>query len=91
MKTKKHFPFQVPRPKDMTVLDQVLCMVYLSQSCSLNELRKKQELVIQQLDYGYKHKKNCDDLGAMIDNLSAAVAYQAFPDEPVWMAFINEK
>jgi len=36
------FPFVVPCPKDMKPLEQVMCMVYLAQNCSLSELRNRQ-------------------------------------------------
>lgn len=83
------FPFVVPCPKDMKPLEQVMCMVYLAQNCSLGELRKRQGLIEQQIQSAHKRCLSTDDLCAMQANVSAAVAYQSFPDDNLWMSFIR--
>ena len=84
------FPYLKIQPKDMKPLEQVLCMVYLAQTYSLEDLRFKQELLEEQLKIAYKRKLNTDNLIAMQSNLDAAVAYQSFPNESCWMSFIRQ-
>jgi hypothetical protein len=86
------FPFQVSEPKDMTVLEQVLCAVYLATHKTLKELRQGQSLIEQQFKMARENRcpqKTFDNLGAMQDNYAAAVAYQTFGEDSCWMAFIN--
>ena len=93
MKTKKlhkTFPFIVPRPREMRVLDQVVSMVFLAQNCSYDELRKRQGLVEQQIQSASKRQLAIDDLLAMQENLNAAVAYKSCADDAVWMSFIRQ-
>lgn len=73
----------------MKPLEQVVCMVYLAQNYSLEELRAKQDVVQQQIQSAHKHHLPIDNLLAMQDNLSAAVAYQSFPENSTWMSFIR--
>lgn len=88
----KHFPFMVSEPAYMTILEQVMCMVWLAANKTLEELRQCQSLVEQQFEIA--RDKNCpektfENLSAMQDNYTAAVAYQTFTDLDTWMAFIN--
>lgn len=87
--TKKHFPFQVPRPKDMSNLDKVLCMVYLAQNCTLDEIRMRQGIVEEQFSMAIKRNLPVDNLLVMRDNLDAAIAYQQFPEDDMWVSFIK--
>lgn len=87
--TKKHFPFQVPMPKDMLPLEKVLCMVYLSQNCTLDEIRMRQGIVEEQFSMAIKRHLPVDNLLVMRDNLDAAVAYQQFPEDDMWVNFIK--
>lgn len=91
-KNKKSFPFRLPRPKDMPVLEQVLCMVWLAGNKTLQELRQGQSSISQQQETAYKNNLPMgtrEDLGAMADNYAAAVAYQTFTEDNFWLAFIN--
>jgi hypothetical protein len=76
-------------PQNMNILEQITSMVYLAQSHSLEELRAKQDLVDQQIYTAHQHNMDIANLLAMQDNLSAAVAYQTFPDHNIWMSFIR--
>lgn len=89
-KLRKTFPFIVSRPSVMMPLEQVVCMVYLAQNCSLEELRERQGLVEQQIQSANKRQLVIDDLLAMQSNLDAAVAYQSCPDDDLWMSFIRQ-
>lgn len=85
----------VGQPKDMTILEQVLCMVYLAETCTLKELRQRQDLIEQQFKMAHEKKVNNIDgvlsnLSAMQDNLAAAVAYQTFKNDDFWLAFIRQ-
>ena len=84
------FPYLKIQPKDMKPLEQVLCMVYLAQTYTLEDLRFKQELLEEQLKIAYKRKLNTDNLLAMKSNLDASVAYQSFPNDSCWMSFIRQ-
>lgn len=91
-KQKKSFPFRLPRPRNMLVLEQVLCMVWLADNKTLQELRQGQSNIEQQQHMA--RENNCSestraDLGAMADNYAAAVAYQTFTEDDFWLAFIN--
>lgn len=90
VKEKKNFPFQVRRPSEMSAMEQIACMIYLAGSNTLEELRKKQDLIEQQIVSAYRQRHPLDCLHAMQDNIAAAVAYQQFEDTS-WMAFIREK
>lgn len=92
MKTRNitHFPYLVAKPQHMKPLEQVMCMVYLSQNYSLEDLRAKQDVVQQQIQSAHNYCLPTEDLLAIQDNLSAAVAYQSFPDDTVWMSFIKQ-
>jgi hypothetical protein len=92
MKTKKktYFPYFVPEPQSITTLEQVFCMVHLAQNHSLDDLRAKQDLIEQQIQSAHQHCLPTENLLAMQDNLSAAVAYQAYPDDDLWMSFIRQ-
>lgn len=88
----KYFPFHISEPRNMTILEQVLCMVWLSVNKTLKELRQGQYIIEEQQRMAID--KNCPettfaDLGAMMDNYTAAVAYQTFTDLDTWMAFID--
>jgi hypothetical protein len=76
-------------PKDMNLLEQITSMIYLAQSHSLEELRAKQDLVDQQIHTAHQHNLDVNNLLAMQDNLSAAVAYQTFPEHNIWMSFLR--
>jgi len=92
METRKitHFPYIVPEPRHMKPMEQVMCMVYLAKSCSLEELRAKQDVIQQQISTAHKRNLKADNLYAIQDNLSAAVAYQSYPEDAVWMSFIRQ-
>jgi hypothetical protein len=91
------FPFQVSKPSEMTVLEQVICAVWLSMSKSLKELRVYQDMIELQLIFVRKHNPQLDTLNnllAMQDNYAAAVALQSFgidEDDSCWLSFINVK
>jgi len=76
-------------PKNMNILEQITCMVYLAQSHTLEELRAKQDLIGQQIHTAHEHNMDTANLLAMQDNLSAAVAYQTYPDRNIWMSFLR--
>ena len=82
-------PFLKIQPKDMKPLEQVLCMVYLSQTLTLDELRFRQELIEKQLKIAHSRRLDPGNVLAMKANIDAAVAYQSFPDDSVWMSFIK--
>jgi len=84
-----HFPFVIPAPQHMKPLEQVMCMVYLAQTYSLEELRERQNIIEQQIQSANIHRLPTKDLLAMQENLCAAVAYQTYPDDTVWMSFIQ--
>jgi hypothetical protein len=67
----------------MNLLEQITSMIYLAQSHSLEELRAKQDLVDQQIYTANQHNIDVSNLLAMQDNLSAAVAYQSYPDRNI--------
>lgn len=92
METRKitHFPYLVPEPRYMKPIEQVMCMVYLAHNYSLEELRAKQDIIEQQIIAAHKHHLSIDNLSAMQDNLCATVAYQAYPDDDLWMSFIRQ-
>ncbi len=73
----------------MKVLEQVICMVYLSKTLTLEELRFRQELVEKQLQIANSRKLDPGNILAMQANLDAAVAYQSFPDDLTWISFIR--
>jgi hypothetical protein len=88
----KYFPFMVSEPYKMTTLEQVLCMVWLAANKTLKELRQCQSLVEQQFKIARDNnctEKTFENLEAMQSNYDAAVAYQSFEENGVWMAFIN--
>jgi hypothetical protein len=76
-------------PQNMSILEQITSMIYLAQSHSLEELRAKQDLVDQQIHTAHQHNLDVNNLLAMQDNLSAAVAYQSYPAHNIWMSFIR--
>lgn len=82
-------PIMQVQPKNMNLLEQITCMVYLAQSHTLEELRTKQDLIGHQIHTANQHNIDTANLLAMQDNLAAAVAYQSFPDHTVWMTFIR--
>lgn len=90
IKILAHFPFIVSEPQHMLSLEQVFCMVWLSQNYTLGELRAKQDIIHQQIQSAYKRNLPTDNLMAMQDNVAAAVAYQTFPDDDLWMSFIRQ-
>lgn len=73
----------------MKPLEQVFCMIWLAQNHSLEDLRTKQDIIEQQICSAHKRNLPTDNLLAMQDNLSAAVAYQSFPENSIWMSFIR--
>lgn len=88
---KKKFPFQVSRPASMTILEQVLCMVWLANTCTLKELREIQSLLEKQFEkarINNRPESVFKELEAMQNNTDAAVAYQSF-DNNTWLAFID--
>jgi hypothetical protein len=90
---KTIFPFYVGEPRKMHILEQVLCMVWLASNKTLRELRIGQSMIEQQFATAIKKRlpeTTFADLHAMMDNYTAAVAYQTFTDIDTWMAFINE-
>jgi hypothetical protein len=87
---KSYFPFNVSEPQHMLPLEQVFCLVWLAQNYSLAELRKKQDIIEQQIQSAHKRSLLADNLLAMQDNVAAAVAYQAFPDDDLWASFIRQ-
>ena len=90
---KKRYPFgSIVHARDMMPLEQILIMVWLADNYTLKELRERQSIINCQIQTA------CDknlpettfmDLSMMIDNASAAVAFQTFPDLDTWMAFIQ--
>jgi len=85
-------PVQTGRPREMQVLEQVICMVWLAENKTLEELRQGQYIIEEQGKQARKAKApemTFADLSAMMDNYCAAVAYQTFPEHNTWMAFIN--
>jgi len=88
---KKDIPLPIMQvePKDMNLLEQITCMVYLAQSHTLEELRTKQDIVVQQIHTAHQHNLDVSNLLAMQDNLSAAVAYQSYPAHNIWMSFLR--
>ena len=88
----KYFPFLVSKVAEMTILEQVFCMVWLSENKTLKELREYQCIVEQQFISARENnlpERVFDELGAMQNNYAAAVAYQTFPDLDTWLAFID--
>ncbi len=88
----KYFPFIVGEPAYMTILEQVMSMVWLATNKTLKELRQCQFIVEQQFKVARDNncpEKTFDNLSAMQDNYAAAVAYQTFTDLDTWTAFIN--
>lgn len=88
---KKFCPFQVGEPRYMTILEQVVCMVWLATTKTLKELRQCQSIVEQQ--WSSARRNNCgestfENLEAMQHCYDAAVAYQQFDDD-FWLAFID--
>lgn len=84
----------IGRPRDMQVLEQVFCMVWLAENKTLEELRQGQSIIEQQGKIAREKKcpeQTFADLSAMMDNYCAAVAYQTFPKHNTWMAFINPR
>ena len=78
------------RPKDMTVMQQIMCMIYLSRTKTLKELGTKQHLNERQIEKAHK-SGNIDalyNLHAMENQYAAAVAYQSF-DNGFWKVYIN--
>lgn len=92
IKKKTYFPFMTGTPRTMTPMEQVLCMVWLAQNHTLEELRERQSIIEAQQQMAYEHNRpaDCiDDLAMMSDNTAAAVAYQTFPELDTWIAFIK--
>ena len=92
IKNKKVAPNIGCEVKDMLPLEQVLCMIFLADNCTLKELRHKQVMIKEQLNIAYKKQlpeKAHANLGMMADNMAAAVAYQIWPEEDFWLAFIQ--
>jgi hypothetical protein len=88
----KQFPFMVGEPYKMTILEQVMCMVWLATNKTLKELRVCQCLVEEQQKRARVNncpEKTFANLAAMMDNYCAAVAYKEFPCHDTWMAFVN--
>ena len=87
------FPFQLSAPYKMTILEHVMCLVWLATNKTLKELRQYQYMVEAQQRAAREQKNSMEktfaNLGAMMDNYTAAVAYQTFTDLDTWMAFIN--
>lgn len=65
-------------------------MVWLAQNCGLRQLRTKQDIIQQQIQSAHKRSLPTDNLFAMQDNVAAAVAYQTFPDDDLWVSFIRQ-
>ena len=82
-------PYLNIQPQDMKPLEQVLCMVYLAQTLTLDELRFRQELIEKQLQIAHSRRMDPGNILAMQSNIDAAIAYQSFPNESTWMAFIR--
>lgn len=89
LKKNTYFPYSVPEPREMMLLEQVFCMVWLAQTYRLDELRAKQYCAEQQIQSAHQHRLPHDNLLAVQDNLSAAVAYQSFPHDTLWVSFIR--
>ena len=89
---KRKFPFQVSWPTNMTILEQVVCMVWLATTCTLKELRERQSLLERQFRKAIQNNRPesvFKELEAIQSNTDAAVAYQSFDDDNTWLAFIN--
>ena len=82
-------PYLKIQPQDMKPLEQVLCMVYLAQTLTLEDLRFRQELIEKQLEIAHRRKMDPGNILAMQRNLDAAIAYQSFPNELDWITFIR--
>ena len=91
MKTKKECPFIIPQPRNMRPCEQIASMVWLADSCSLDELRERQDFNRQQLAFAEEHDLSEDlfeDLDMIQDNLAASVAYKTL-EGFTWMGFIK--
>lgn len=82
-------PYLKIQPQDMKPLEQVLCMIHLAQTMTLDELRFRQELVEKQLKIAHSRRMDPGNILAMQRNLDAAVSYQTFPNELDWITFIR--
>ena len=87
----KRFPFQVSEPHKMTILEQVLCVVWMAKNYTLEHLRNCQTANGKQLQ-GLNERNSTErvrkNLLAMQENLAATVAYQTLGEDSVWMSFI---
>lgn len=99
MITKKNMvrynaPYTKCPPADMLPLEQVLCMIWLANNQTLVQLRQHQNLLNTQIIMAVKNhlpERTLDNLSMMIDNVTAAVAYQTFKEDNFWLAFIQTK
>jgi len=88
---KQNFPFQVSEPHKMTTLEQVLCIVWMSQNYTLEHLRTCQTVdgrQLEKLNNSNSTERTRKNLAAMLDNLAATVAYQTLGEDSIWMSFI---
>lgn len=86
----QYFPFQVGKPSEMLPLEQIFCMVWLAKKYPLEDIRKMQDIVNDQIEIAHLRKMDeaLDNLRMISDNLCAVVAYQCFHDN-FWMTWIK--
>lgn len=88
-----NFPFKFGRPRELTVLEQVFCMVWLATNFNLHELRQRQLVIEQQFQSAVENESSehaFQNLEAMQANTDAAVAYLTFPTLDTWLAYIRK-
>lgn len=90
---KKRYPFgSIVHARDMMPLEQILIMVWLADNHTIKELRERQHIINCQLQIACDKnlpETTFEDLGMMLDNTTAAIAFQTFTDLDTWMAFIQ--
>ena len=87
------FPFNFGKPKDLTILEQVFCMVWLATNFNLHELRQRQLVIEQQFQSAVENgcqEHAFQNLEAMQANTDAAVAYLSFPTLDTWLGYIRK-
>lgn len=80
------------KPKDMLPLEQVACMIWLANNCTLPELRERQDIINMQKKAAneYHLDEALDNLSMMWKMTTAAVCYQCFDEnECHWLMYIE--
>ena len=91
IKNKKLAPMIGCQPSEMMPLDQILCMMWLADNHTLEELRERQNMIKQQKLSAVERnlpETTFAELVAMQSNTDAAVAYQTWPNDIWWLAHI---